>query len=107
MTDPATEIEIDEQADAAYVRVAARSVERTEEIADGILLDFDADGELVGVEVLGLQGRVRGGDRNSYLNGLVAGLKLLPARSAAEEPWSPASQHVPISARQMRVRGVA
>jgi uncharacterized protein YuzE len=84
MTDPATEIEIDEQADAAYVRVAARSVERTEEIAEGILIDFDADGELVGVEVLGLQGRVRGGDRNSYLNGLVAGLKLLPARTAAE-----------------------
>ena len=84
MTDPATEIEIDEQADAAYVRVAASSVQRTEEIADGILIDLDADGELVGVEVLDLQGRVGSGDRNSYLNGLVAGLKLLPARTAAE-----------------------
>ncbi len=84
MTDAATEIEIDEQADAAYVRVAATSVDRTEEIADGILVDFDANGELIGVEVLDLQRRVGGDDRNSYLNGLVAGLKLLPARTAVE-----------------------
>jgi len=78
------EIEIDEEADAAYVRLGAGSVARTEEIADGILIDLDADGELVGVEVLDLQRRVHGGDRNSYLNGLVAGLRLLPARTAAE-----------------------
>src|SRR5260370_41835897 len=95
MTDPATEIEIDEQADAAYVRVAARPVERTEEIADGILIDFDADGELVGVEGLGLQGRGRGGDRNSYLNGLGAGLELLPGPTPARKLWRAGSRKPP------------
>ena len=47
--------------------------------------DFrDTDGKLVGIEVLGVQNRVRGGDARSYLDGLVAGLKLLPTRTAAE-----------------------
>lgn len=84
MTHRAPQIEIDEEADAAYVRISNRSIDRTEEIADGILLDFDVDRELAGVEVLDLRRRVRGGDPNSYLQGLVAGLKLLPARTAAE-----------------------
>ena len=47
------EIEIDEEADSAYVRVVRASIARTTEVADGILVDFDAQDEMVGVEVLG------------------------------------------------------
>jgi uncharacterized protein YuzE len=78
------QIEIDEEADAAYVRVGRASVARTVEVADGILVDFDARDEMVGVEVLGVRDRVGTGDRISYLNGLVAGLRLRPRTAAAE-----------------------
>jgi uncharacterized protein YuzE len=79
-----SDIEIDDEADAAYVRVSAASVARTREIAEGILVDFDADDQVTGVEILGLGKRVGSGDRVSYLNGLVAGLLLGPVRTAAE-----------------------
>ena len=77
-------IEIDEEADAAYVRVRDAPVARTVELADGIIVDFDASDEMVGTEVLGLRHRVGAGDKASYLNGLVAGLRIRPTTAAAE-----------------------
>ena len=84
MPNDAYQIEFDSEADAAYVRVSDAPVVRTSEVADGIIVDFDADDGMVGVEVLGLGGRVGTGDGASYLNGLVAGLRLRPAAEAAE-----------------------
>ncbi len=77
-------IEIDEEADAAYVRVTDAPIARTDELADGIIVDFDANDEMVGIEVLGLGHRVGTGDKASYLNGLVAGLRIRPTTAAAE-----------------------
>ena len=77
------QIEIDDEADAAYVRVSDAPVARTDEVADGIIVDFAANDEIVGVEVLGLRERVGSGDGVSYLSGLVAGLRLRPAIEAA------------------------
>jgi uncharacterized protein YuzE len=77
-------IEFDEEADAAYVRVTEKPVARTDEVADGIIVDFDAKDEMVGVEVLGLRDRVGTGDDTSYLNGLVEGLRSRPITAAAE-----------------------
>ncbi len=42
--DPAT--------DAAYLRFSTQAVTESEEVAPGIVLDFDADGRMVGMEVL-------------------------------------------------------
>ena len=84
MQDMQDDIEIDEETDAAYVRVSASPVARTQELADDIIVDFDAGDRLVGVEVLGLRRRVEKGDRLSYLRGLVAGLQLGPVGAAAE-----------------------
>ena len=81
MQDDKYPIEIDEEADAAYVRVSEAPIKRTREIANGIMIDLDADDELAGVEVLGLRNRVGSDDRASYLHGLVEGLRL---RAAAE-----------------------
>jgi uncharacterized protein YuzE len=78
------QIEIDEEADAAYVRVTQGAIASTREVADGILVDFDAEDRMVGVEVLGLRSRVGNGDSVSYLTGLVSGLRLRPATAAAE-----------------------
>ena len=42
--DPAT--------DAAYLRFSAQAVVDSEEVAPGVVLDYDADGRMVGMEVL-------------------------------------------------------
>jgi uncharacterized protein YuzE len=76
------QIEFDDEADAAYVRIG--SIARTTEVADGILVDFDSRGEMLGVEVLDVHGRVGAGDKVSCLNGLVAGLRVRPRTAAAE-----------------------
>ena len=80
----ASTIEIDRDADAAYVRLSAAAIARTAEIKDGIIVDFDADDGVVGVEVIGLRNRVGSGDDLSFLRGLVAGLQAGPIRAAAE-----------------------
>ena len=42
----------DPKADALYVRFADASIVESEEVADGIILDFDGKGKLVAIEVL-------------------------------------------------------
>jgi uncharacterized protein YuzE len=42
----------DSKADALYVRFADVPVVESEEVSDGIVLDFDADGRIVAIEVL-------------------------------------------------------
>jgi uncharacterized protein YuzE len=49
----------DPEADAVYVRIAPKSIEitGTREVEPGVILDMDANGRLVGIEVLGVRGR--------------------------------------------------
>jgi uncharacterized protein YuzE len=42
----------DEKADALYVRFADTPVVESEEVAEGVMLDFDANGKIVAIEVL-------------------------------------------------------
>lgn len=42
----------DADADALYVRFADTPVVESEEVADGVVLDFDADGKIVAFEFL-------------------------------------------------------
>lgn len=42
----------DPEADAAYVHLGGAAVKDSEEVAPGVVLDFDADGRVVGVELL-------------------------------------------------------
>lgn len=64
----------DPKVDAAYCYVGSGRIADTEEVADGIIVDRDAEGQLVGVEVLDVTRRVAGGDLGSFLTGLVEGL---------------------------------
>ncbi|WP_297106600.1 DUF2283 domain-containing protein [uncultured Devosia sp.] len=50
MTKPT--VKYDPDADAAYIRFSAGAVEESEEVSPGIVLDFDKDGHIVGMEVL-------------------------------------------------------
>jgi uncharacterized protein YuzE len=42
----------DPDADALYVRFSDASIIESEEVADGVVLDFDASGRIVAIEVL-------------------------------------------------------
>ena len=45
-------ITYDPEANAAYIRFSPEPVEESEEVSAGIVLDYDADGRIVGMEVL-------------------------------------------------------
>ncbi|MFS8840447.1 DUF2283 domain-containing protein [Synechococcus sp. W55.2] len=45
-------IEFDPDVDAGYIRLTTAQVQSSEEIAPGVVLDFDKENQLVGVEVL-------------------------------------------------------
>jgi len=48
----AMKIEFDDTADALYVQLAEGEIEKTEEIKPGLILDYDAEGNVLGVEML-------------------------------------------------------
>jgi uncharacterized protein YuzE len=44
-------VRIDRGADAVYLNLTDRPIEGSEEVADGIIVDYDAEGRIVGVEI--------------------------------------------------------
>lgn len=50
-------LEFDPIADALYLELSDHDVETSEEVKPGIVLDYDAQGDIVGVEVLSVSKR--------------------------------------------------
>lgn len=50
-------LKIDKESDALYFRLDESAVVESEEVQPGIILDFDAAGRVVGVEILNLSTR--------------------------------------------------
>lgn len=50
-------LEFDPQADAAYLEISDAEIEKTQEIEPGIIADYDANGHIVGIEVLSVSKR--------------------------------------------------
>jgi len=50
-------IEYDQQADAIYIRLRAGDVAESEEVRPGVVLDFDAQGQVLGIEMLDVSKR--------------------------------------------------
>lgn len=48
-------IEYDKEVDAAYFQIEDRQVIDSEEIADGIVVDYDKNDNIIGVELLGVK----------------------------------------------------
>jgi uncharacterized protein YuzE len=44
--------EFDPQADAVYLELTDAEVEESREIQPGIIMDYDAEGRIVGIEIL-------------------------------------------------------
>ena len=45
-------LEFDAQADAVYLELTDVEVEESKEIQPGIIVDYDAEGRIIGIEVL-------------------------------------------------------
>ncbi len=45
-------IEYDKEVDALYIRIQEKYVARTQEVSEGVNLDFDAEGQLIGLNGL-------------------------------------------------------
>jgi len=43
---------VDHAADAVYLNLTDRPIKDSAEVADGIVVDYDAEGRIVGVEIL-------------------------------------------------------
>lgn len=50
-------LKIDREADALYLRLDDSAILDSEEVAPGIIVDYNAEGEVVGVEMLHLSRR--------------------------------------------------
>jgi len=55
-------IEYDKEVDALYIRIQEKEVARTQEVSDGVNLDFDEQGRLIGLEVVGASKRYAAAD---------------------------------------------
>lgn len=51
-------LKIDSEGDALYLRLDDREIVESEEVEPGVVLDFDAQGRMVGLEILRLSTRV-------------------------------------------------
>ncbi len=49
---------IDKEADALFIRFDEAKIVDSEEVSDGIILDFDPDGRVVGLEMLYVRQRL-------------------------------------------------
>uniref|UniRef100_A0A7V1EI73 DUF2283 domain-containing protein n=1 Tax=candidate division WOR-3 bacterium TaxID=2052148 RepID=A0A7V1EI73_UNCW3 len=52
-------LKVDRENDALYFRLDESAIIESEEVQPGIVLDFDADGKVVGIEILNLSTRIK------------------------------------------------
>jgi len=52
-------IEYDKEVDALYIRIQEKKVAYTREIEEGINLDLDEDGKVIGLEIIGATERYK------------------------------------------------
>ncbi|MBC7260450.1 MAG: DUF2283 domain-containing protein [Chloroflexi bacterium] len=51
-------LKVDRENDALYFRLDESTIVESEEVQPGIVLDFDAQGRVIGIEILHLSSRV-------------------------------------------------
>ncbi|NEO54943.1 MAG: DUF2283 domain-containing protein [Okeania sp. SIO3B5] len=52
-------LKIDKESDALYFRLDESQIIESEEVQPGVILDFNSEGKVVGVEILQLSTRVK------------------------------------------------
>lgn len=51
-------LKVDQENDALYFRLDESKIVESEEVQPGVILDFDTEGRVVGIEILQLSNRV-------------------------------------------------
>lgn len=51
-------LKVDQENDAVYFRLDETAIVESEEVQPGVILDYDAQNRVVGVEILGIMDRV-------------------------------------------------
>jgi uncharacterized protein YuzE len=51
-------LKVDEKNDVLYLRLDESKIVESEEVQPGVILDFDANNNVIGIELLGVSGRV-------------------------------------------------
>ena len=51
-------LKVDKENDALYFRLDESSIVESEEVHPGVILDFNAEGKVVGIEILNLSSRM-------------------------------------------------
>jgi uncharacterized protein YuzE len=51
-------LKVDRESDALYFRLDETAIVDSEEVQPGVILDFNENGQVVGVEILGLSQRI-------------------------------------------------
>jgi uncharacterized protein YuzE len=51
-------LKIDKENDALYFRLDETKIVESEEVETGVVLDYDAEGKVVGIEILNLSTRI-------------------------------------------------
>jgi uncharacterized protein YuzE len=51
-------LKVDKKSDALYFRLDESAVVESEEVQPGVILDFNVEGRVVGIEILNLSARV-------------------------------------------------
>jgi uncharacterized protein YuzE len=51
-------LKVDKEADALYFRLDEAAVVESEEVQPGVILDFDKENRVIGIEILGISSRV-------------------------------------------------
>ncbi len=52
-------LKIDRDSDALYLRLDESEIVESEEVQPGVVLDFNAEGKVIGIEILNLSTRVQ------------------------------------------------
>ena len=48
-------IKVDLESDALYFRISEDAIEESEEVSKGLVVDYDASGKVVGIEILNVK----------------------------------------------------
>jgi len=51
-------IKVDETSDALYFRIDESQIVESQEVQPGIIVDYNAAGQAVGIEILGIKARI-------------------------------------------------
>ena len=51
-------LKVDKESDALYFRLDESAIVESEEVQPGVVLDFNAEGNVIGIEILNLSTRV-------------------------------------------------